>query len=204
MKFHESEAVKGASKNRRKAAAIKKRLNELGFVPKQILAANLSSEEAFAVEKSLISQYGRIDLGTGRLTNLSDGGEGIGSRVSEETRQRMRDRALANGSRPPSRLGAKDSEETRRKKREKSIKNGNRPPLRKGPFSAEHRANLSKAMKGKPGRKGIPWSESRRAAFELNRSSRPTSPPLELAQRRVIRGTNLGDVKCQRPKRKRL
>jgi hypothetical protein len=41
-----------------------------------ILSNDLSESDAFQLEKDLIRQYGRIDLGTGCLHNLTDGGEG--------------------------------------------------------------------------------------------------------------------------------
>jgi hypothetical protein len=37
---------------------------------------NLSDTDAKNIEKELIQQYGRKDLGTGILRNLTDGGEG--------------------------------------------------------------------------------------------------------------------------------
>jgi hypothetical protein len=36
-----------------------------------------SEEDAFTAERFLISYYGRLDLGTGCLRNMTDGGEGI-------------------------------------------------------------------------------------------------------------------------------
>jgi hypothetical protein len=66
-----------------------------------------SEEDAFFAEKFLISFYGRIDLGTGCLRNVTDGGEGtagailspehrtklgeaqIGHKVSPETKMKM-------------------------------------------------------------------------------------------------------------------
>lgn len=42
----------------------------------EILAQNLSKEEAVELEIFLISIYGRRDLGTGCLVNMTDGGEG--------------------------------------------------------------------------------------------------------------------------------
>ena len=42
----------------------------------KIMAHRLTEHEAFLLETKLISQYGRIDLGTGILRNKSDGGEG--------------------------------------------------------------------------------------------------------------------------------
>ena len=51
----------------------------------------MSSEtEALARERQLIQLYGRHCLGTGCLTNMTDGGEGPAN-FSEETRQRHRD-----------------------------------------------------------------------------------------------------------------
>lgn len=48
-----------------------------------------SEAEALARERELILQFGRHDLGTGPLTNMTDGGEGPAN-FSEETRQRHR------------------------------------------------------------------------------------------------------------------
>jgi hypothetical protein len=45
---------------------------------------------AFEMEKYLIAHYGRRDLKTGILCNLTDGGEGcVGQKMSEESRQKM-------------------------------------------------------------------------------------------------------------------
>lgn len=49
-----------------------------------------SEAEALARERELIQMHGRHDLGTGPLTNMTDGGEGPAN-FSEETRQRHRD-----------------------------------------------------------------------------------------------------------------
>ena len=51
----------------------------------KIVAKSLYEDEAFALEKKLISIFGRQDLGTGILRNQTDGGEG-GSNISLETR----------------------------------------------------------------------------------------------------------------------
>lgn len=55
-----------------------------------ILCDNITWEEACSIEKALILQYGRRDLGTGSLVNLTDGGEGMqGYTFTEIHRQRM-------------------------------------------------------------------------------------------------------------------
>jgi hypothetical protein len=54
------------------------------------VVAGLSEQESFGLEKSLIAFYGRKDLGTGILRNLTDGGEGSsGAILSAETRHKM-------------------------------------------------------------------------------------------------------------------
>ena len=53
-------------------------------------AQDISEEEAFQLEKTLIKQYGRKDNGTGILRNMTDGGEGNSGRViSAEHRQKV-------------------------------------------------------------------------------------------------------------------
>lgn len=54
----------------------------------KILFFDLDFEQACKKEIELIKQYGRKDLGTGCLTNLTNGGEGL-SNCSEETRNKL-------------------------------------------------------------------------------------------------------------------
>jgi hypothetical protein len=52
------------------------------------LFENLSEKVSFELEEKLIKEIGRIDLGTGPLLNMTDGGEGTsGHIVSEETKE---------------------------------------------------------------------------------------------------------------------
>lgn len=43
----------------------------------EIVAENLTEQEAIELEIFLIQSYGRLDLGTGCLVNMTDGGEGV-------------------------------------------------------------------------------------------------------------------------------
>lgn len=55
-----------------------------------ILISNLTWDIACEKEKEFISIYGRKDLGTGTLVNLTLGGEGkIGAIISKETREKL-------------------------------------------------------------------------------------------------------------------
>ena len=66
--------------------------NKAGFEV-QIIQDGLSWEEACEMEKKLIKEYGRADLGKGKLVNMTDGGDGINNYShSEETRKRMGNR----------------------------------------------------------------------------------------------------------------
>ena len=56
----------------------------------ELLAKGLSWEDACELESFLIEEYGRKDLGTGQLVNMTDGGDGL-SNPSQETRKKMRE-----------------------------------------------------------------------------------------------------------------
>ncbi len=84
----------------RKNNVIRLLLRTLGHVPKLKVAENLSSKGAYALETKLIAQYGRLDLGTGCLTNTAPGGHcgppQKGKKWTEEQRARIRGRIAPN------------------------------------------------------------------------------------------------------------
>ena len=72
----------------------------------QILKSDLTWEEACELEKILIAFYGRKELGTGPLVNMTEGGDGRrGSITSDETKAKLSKLAK----------GKVTSEETKRK-----------------------------------------------------------------------------------------
>jgi hypothetical protein len=103
----------------------------------EILAEDLSWEEACEMEKKLIYEYGRKDLGTGTLVNLTDGGENPplmlgdknysktiegrrkisdrmkGKVMSDETKSKLSKNAKEKGFVPPSQKGKTKSIETK-------------------------------------------------------------------------------------------
>ncbi len=120
--------------------------------PKNIIIVEgcLSESDAFQLEKDLIKQYGRIDLGTGCLHNRTDGGPTSGQ-VSEETRAKMRAAKLGkingphdaewNANIAASQLGKVVSPDTcaRISSSKKGVSN---------PHSIEHCKNISKGKIG--------------------------------------------------------
>lgn len=96
----------------------------------RFVKTNLTEQQALDLEKALIAKYGRKDLGTGILINLTNGGEGI-SNPSAGTRQK-----LANAKRS-------ESADTR-KKRSVAAKNRVRSPL-----TAETKQKISEKNLGK-------------------------------------------------------
>jgi len=128
-----------------------------------------SEAEAFEVEMFLISYYGRKDLGTGCLRNLTDGGDGAsGYKHTPETSLKMT-------------AAQKGNTKTRGKKKSPEIRLnmslaqlGKPKPQCRGNKSRTGKKNslkwvrrMREVMTGKvlPTR-GRPWSPARRAAYK--------------------------------------
>lgn len=138
----------------------------------EILAYNLSWEDACELEVLLISEYGRKDLGTGTLVNMTDGGEGgLGAIRTEDSKKSSSERM--KGDKNPmfgkthtkeasekirkAQLGRKKSDEERRRQSER-IRNN---PLL---FTKEHRDKISEGTRGdKNGMFGRTYDKNPRA-----------------------------------------
>lgn len=77
---------KRAFRSDRRCVATPKNIDNIVFI-----AVNIESEnDAYRLEKYYTEYFGRVDLGTGILRNLQDGGTGATSRIySQQTRDKM-------------------------------------------------------------------------------------------------------------------
>jgi hypothetical protein len=109
------------------------------------LKQNLTEAEAFRHEIYMIAVFGRKDLGTGILRNLTNGGDGTSGVVkSEKTRKKLSE---ANKGKNNPNYGKSLSEETKRKMSEAN-KGKNNPNYGKS-LSEETKRKMSEAQKGK-------------------------------------------------------
>lgn len=142
----------------------------------EIVIDDLTWEQACEKEKEFIKLYGRKDLKTGTLVNLTDGGDGMFN-PAEEIREKIREGNKKNAGKNHPNYGKHRSEETKRKIGDKSklrcgdkhynygkhlseetkkkIADANRKragenhPLRGKPLSEEHKNKISEKKKGK-------------------------------------------------------
>lgn len=141
-----------------------------------ILKKNLTEEEAFKHECYLIYVFGRKDLGTGILRNMTNGGDGASGRVCTEEAKRKSSRSNRGQKRAKTvgeniskakkgKPGRKLTEEEKKaisarvsgagnptkrpevKEKISKAKKGKRLAINDKPKSKKHRENISKALK---------------------------------------------------------
>lgn len=143
-----------------------RRLNDAVLTPRSdnfisIIAHRLSSDEANLLETRLVELYGRKDLGTGILRNMTDGGKGSsGNKPSLEIIEK-RKRTRAENKRPNPLKGRKQTPEAIENKRQ---------AMTGKKHTAERNANRSKALTG---RKLSAEHIARRSATVTGRKQRP-------------------------------
>lgn len=114
--------------------------------------SNLFEHSAFNFEKALIKKIGRKNIGTGPLSNLTDGGLGsYGYYFSKEQRKKMGDskKVLFIGKGNPF-FGKKHTEKAKQKMKEKHI--GKK-------LSTEHKAKIVKFLNHKKGEESTGYNK---------------------------------------------
>jgi hypothetical protein len=183
-----------------------------GFISKKI-AENLTEQEAWDLEKSLILTYGKLSDGTGCLCNIANGGEGASGTVhTENTKEKwsvakkgktweeiygveqaqlIRAKRKLTGRKP-------HTEETKKKMAESKMGERN-PMFRKSP-TPEHSRKLSEAKIGKPSNtKGKQHSEKARQNYTTAAIIRASNPEI----RKKISDSNMGKKDSEETKAKK-
>ena len=118
------------------------------------LEKNLTEVGALALERRYIEWYGRKDLGTGILRNLTDGGEGASGRITIFTSEHKAKISAAQ-------KGKKLTLE-HKAKIGISMKGKKLPPK-----TLEHRIKLSESMKG-----STPWNKGKKGKTPWNKGKK--------------------------------
>lgn len=108
-----------------------------------ILEENLTEIGALAIERRLIRFWGRKDLGTGILMNMTNGGDGAEGQMCSDSKRAALSKKLT---------GLSKTTDTYKKILSNEIKNGCRPTFTTTgyKFTDEQCSNISKGRKGQP------------------------------------------------------
>lgn len=149
---------KRANEKSRRNNIWKKIVNKSNYKVRLVFT-NITWEQACILEQELIKSHGRLNIGTGSLANLTDGGEGtlgIIKTYSIETRQRLSDSSKGN----KNMLGRKFTEEHKNKlsKSHKGYK-----------VKEETKQKISASTKGMTNRLGTKLSKEHADKLKLSR-----------------------------------
>ena len=111
----------------------------------EILFFDLSREQAEQKEREFIALYGRLDLKTGTLANLTNGGDEGGGQANKGRKHTEETKAKLKG-----RIAPSKSPEVRKKLSER---------FKGRPISEEQKKKISNTLKG---RSNGPWKQSQR------------------------------------------
>ena len=165
-----------------------------------LLHEDLDEETAFDLETSLVYHYGRQNIGTGILWNLTDGGEGTsGWMHSEESKEKIRQSKIGEKNpsygKPGTMTGVKFSSQSKEKMR---IAKLGKPPWNKGregppsPFKDKKHSEESKEKmrNAKLGRKHSEETRKKMRIAKLGRKHSEESKQLMSAAQKKRRAEN--------------
>jgi hypothetical protein len=152
-----------------------------------------SESDALYAENKLILRYGRKDIGTGILRNWTDGGDGLGTGISDETRKRMSE--AKKGKPIPHLVGRKHTPEDLVKMREARLRNGDclteEGRQKISELTKKRNADTSWHWKISAAKKGVKFSDETKARMSAAAKKRAATPEGKLAS---SRGGKLGSA----------
>ena len=145
-------------------------VNKVGYTV-NIIYKDIEHDEAKKIETLLIEKYGRKDLGTGNLVNLTDGGDGsLGVIHSEEAKQKMSEalKGRTHSEEAKQKISEGNKGRTHSEEAKQKISEGNKGKT----CSEEAKGNIAKGAKRRKNVKGYYFhkaSKKWRARIVLNK-----------------------------------